>query len=157
MNETERIYNGVKLEFTGLTLEDFDIRGYKADKFLQVKVEGELSPKWYGKSYYDFDRDVVVYMPLPLNYFVAAFRSLRLLFKFIIPEWLFGIQRKEWVKMRQKFYWDGYAKGKARSVDHMNIADMRALVDIENSNPFMAPEVQLKLFKSKLRSILDVS
>lgn len=40
--------------------------------FKKFVKEAGLIPRWYGYSYYDFDRDVSVAMPFPLNW-IAAF------------------------------------------------------------------------------------
>jgi len=47
---------------------------------------GVESPKWYGHAYYDFNIDIHVYYPIPINYFVIIYRSIRYFFK----AWLTG-------------------------------------------------------------------
>lgn len=50
---------------------------FKDRDFIKHIKEGEILPFWYGYAYYSFDCDMATYMPVPLNFIVAALRWLR--------------------------------------------------------------------------------
>jgi len=56
-------------------------------KLIQLKKqtkEGETTPKWYGLAYYDFDRNVRIFYPIPINLVVGFYKWVRSVIKWEI-------------------------------------------------------------------------
>jgi len=58
----------------GGSLRDY-LKGHKS--FTRVVKEGGIIPRWYGFAYHDFNRDVKVFMPVPINLIVVGWRWFR--------------------------------------------------------------------------------
>lgn len=44
----------------------------KHKQFIKKLKEGDIIPSWYGYAAYDFDCELAIYMPIPLNFVRAA-------------------------------------------------------------------------------------
>ena len=67
------------VRITPLSWSDVDIPSWTwafeaSGEFLQTIREGERLPLGYGIAYYDYDRDVAMCMPVPINAIVGAIR-----------------------------------------------------------------------------------
>jgi len=72
----------------------------------KIGREGEPTPKWYGLAYRDFDRDVRIFYPIPINIFVTLYMKVRAGFKWGFANFVLG---KE--EFGGRLYKDGFKSG----------------------------------------------
>ena len=83
--------------------------------FAEIK-DGQLIPKWFGFVRYDFNRDVRIYAPVPLNWLMMFYTWLRILLQHKVSWWLrrkTGAQERyrELRQARDAGYREGYQDG----------------------------------------------
>ncbi len=77
---------------------------------LQDEVQdGERYPKFYGYSYYDFDKCAKIAYPIPINFIVAWIRELR---HYCLLHLLPRKSIQEHIRIYQHGYDKGFQKGK---------------------------------------------
>ena len=88
----------------------------KITRLKKQAEEGESTPKWYGLAYYDFDRNVRIFYPIPFHLIVAFYKWIRSVIKWEIAHKFMNYESKRMSDYRVKWYRagqeDGYQKGR---------------------------------------------
>jgi hypothetical protein len=100
-----------KMEYSREFIQD--IIGKSPDGLTEKEVEklikeAEAMPKWYGFAYRDFNRDVRVAYPIPINIIVAWFRYFNLKIRF---EWPRIFDAGDWHLTLKKGFKEGFNAG----------------------------------------------
>ena len=87
----------------------------KRTRFKKQAEEGESTPKWYGLAYYDFDRNVRIFYPIPFHLIVALYRWIRSVIKWEIAHKFMDHESRNLRKFRDKWYQRGKEEGLSRA------------------------------------------